>query len=56
MGPRVRRDDTEYVEARLAAASNCGFAPCAPRTSLPGRAPVALPPRCVTTPETMVAS
>ena len=30
--------------------------PCAPRTSRPGRAPVALPPRCVTTPETMVAS
>ncbi len=30
--------------------------PCAPRTSRPGRAPVAAPPRCVTTPETMVAS
>jgi hypothetical protein len=39
-----------------AAAPNFGCDPCAPRTSLPGRAPVAAPPRRVTTPETMVAS
>ena len=30
--------------------------PCAPRTSRPGCAPVGTPLRCVTTPETMVAS
>ncbi|MEY9343613.1 hypothetical protein AB7M56_007664 [Bradyrhizobium elkanii] len=32
------------------------FKPRAPRTSLPGRAPVALPSRWVTMPDTMVAS
>jgi hypothetical protein len=49
MGPCVRGDDGEYV------LSYCKF-PRVPRTSRPGCAPVAVPPRCVTTPETMVAS
>ena len=58
-GSRVRRDDTDAEPAVFAnppPRRTSALSPCAPRTSLPGRAPVALPPRCVTTPETMVAS
>src|SRR5262249_14120419 len=47
---------TLRVVPQLAAAPSFGGSACAPRTSLPGRGPLARPSRWVTTTETMVES